>query len=277
MRSVGSAVLVIVALLLAAVAGPAIWAERNVVSESGFVALAGPLGANKDFQQGLTTVVATQSAAQLDLPPQLQNLAAGVIKSAARTLYTQPGYAEAWAETLRRSHALTFTPDAGQQGRGSLNLDIAPMVGLVATKVSADLGVNLPAPKEVLISMDQPTVARAIPAVTTLGGWGIWLAIFAVVLLVLAIVVARNRSLTTVLAGLGLALVALAWALASGFVAGQFANLGTGNEVAAQFGSELGALAKNSWQWGITFTFILAAGLVIGGGAARMVRRISTP
>ena len=44
MRTAGSALLVILGLLLAAVAGPALWLERNVVDGAGFAQLAGPLG-----------------------------------------------------------------------------------------------------------------------------------------------------------------------------------------------------------------------------------------
>lgn len=276
MRSAGSAVLVIVALLLAAVAGPSIWAQRNVVDEAGFVQLVGPLGANTEFQNGLANVVATQSAAQLTLPPQLQNLAAGLIVSTAQSLFSQPGYAEAWAETLRRSHALTFAPGTNQKATGDLNLDIAPMVGLVAEKVSADIGVKLPVPGEVLISMDQPAVAKAMPLVTTLAGSGVWFAIFAVVLFVLAVVVAKHRSRTVVLAGLGLALVALVWLLGSNWVVSQFDAFGTGNDIAAQFGTQLGALARESWRWGITAAFIIAGCLVVVGVLARMARPTPT-
>ena len=276
MRSAGSAVLVIIALLLVAVAGPSIWMQRNVVDEAGFVQLAGPLGANKEFQGGLANVVATQSAARLALPPQLQNLAAGLIVSAAQSLYTQPGYADAWAETLRRSHALTFAPTADQKATGDLNLDIAPLVGLVADKVSADIGVKLPVPGEVLISMDQPAVAKAMPVVTALAGVGIWFMVFAAGFFVLSVVVAKHRSRTLVLAGLGLALVALVWLLGSNWVAGQLGAVGSGHDVVAEFGTQLGALVEESWQWGITAGFIIAGALVVAGVLTRMVRRTPT-
>jgi hypothetical protein len=276
LRTVGSALLVIVALLLGAVAGPAIWAQQNVVSESGFVDLAGPLGANTEFQQGLSAVVAQQSASQLNLPSQLQDLAAGVIKSTAQSLFSQPGYAEAWSETLRRSHALTFASAGDSTSGGDLHLDIAPLVGLVAGKVSTDVGVNLPTPAEVLISMDQPAVAKAIPILTKVAGLGMWFALIALGLLVLALVVARNRALTVALTGVGLAVIALIWLLGSGFVADQLGTIGAANDVARQLGTELGAVAKNSWQDGITTTFIVAAVLVAAGVVLRIVRRTPT-
>lgn len=265
MRTIGSAVLVILALLLAAVAGPSIWAERNVVSESGFVQLAGPLGDNREFQQGLTAVVAKEAAAQLNLPSQLQNLAAGMIASSAASLQSEPGYAQAWTQTLQRSHALTLHPGDNEAASGDLTLDVAPLVGLVATKISSDIGVKLPVPPAVLVNLDQPTVAAAIPVVTALGGMSGWLAFFAVDLFVLAVVVARKRALTTLLTGVGFALVALTWKLGAGALASQFARIGTGNDIAEQFGRELGQLAQESWQWGINVSFALAGGIIAAG------------
>lgn len=273
MRTASSVVLVIVALLLAAVSGPAIWTEQNVVSEDGFVKLAGPLGTNTEFQQGLTAVVATQSAAQLDIPPLLQNVAAGLITTTAKSLYSMPGYGAAWEETLRRSHALTLAPSTDQKAQGTLNLDIEPLVGLVADQISTTLNVEMPIPAQILVSMDQPAVAKAMPLVTAVAGLGSWFAFFAVVLFILSIILARNRPRTVIAAGVGLALVALGWWLGSGWVVGQFADLGSSEGVAAQFGKELGALAKTSWQGGITFGFILAGGLVVAGVVYRLVRR----
>ena len=50
MRSFFSAIAAIAALLLAAVSVPAIWADRTVVNPDGFVAMAGPLGNDPQFQ-----------------------------------------------------------------------------------------------------------------------------------------------------------------------------------------------------------------------------------
>jgi len=276
MRTLGSALLIIVSLLLAAVAGPSIWVERNVVSEDGFVKLAGPLGANQEFQDGLAKVIATQTAARLDVPAPLQNIAAGLINSVARSLSSDPGYADAWSETLRRSHALTFNAANDTAAGADVQLDIEPMVDLVAKKVSADIGVTLPTPEQVLISVEQPAVAKAVPAVTTLGAWSGWLALAAVVLFVLGVVIARRRSLALMLSGLGLAVVALAWTLGRSWIVNMLDSMSTGTAVGQQFGLQLGVLAKDSWQWGITATFVLAGVLLVAGVVARIVGRSRT-
>ena len=55
MRTFVSAVATVLGVLLAAVAVPAIWLDRNLVQEDGFVELAAPLGKNPEFQQQLAT------------------------------------------------------------------------------------------------------------------------------------------------------------------------------------------------------------------------------
>ncbi|MDD0859010.1 hypothetical protein NHF46_17300 [Arthrobacter alpinus] len=181
MRTVGSALLVILGLLLlAAVAGPALWLERNVVDGAGFAQLAGPLGTNSEFQEGLSALAADQATASMNLPPQLNELAGALINSAARSIYTNPGYEVAWTQTLQRSHKLTFDAAGNQDVQGDLKLDIAPLVELVAAKVTADLGVPLPTPKEVVVSLEQPQVAKVLPLASALGGASGWMAFIAV-------------------------------------------------------------------------------------------------
>lgn len=276
MRTAGSAVLIVVALLLAAVAGPSMWLQRNVVDGAGFAQLAGPLGSNKEFQEGLSALAASQATASLDLPPQLENLAAAVIGSAARGIYSDPGYEAAWTQTLERSHKLTFEAAGNPDIQGDLLLDIAPLMALVGAKVGADLGVKLPTPADVVVNMEQPNVARILPIATTLGAWGIWLALAAVVLLVVGVFVAPRRALALLLAGAGLAVVALVWLLGSGMVESILANLAVGPEAAKQVGVQLGALARNSWQGGITTTFVIAAATAAAGVATLMLGRRRT-
>lgn len=272
MRTAGSALLVILGLLLAAVAGPALWLERNVVDGAGFAQLAGPLGANNEFQEGLSALAAEQATASMNLPPQLTELAGALINSAARSIYTNPGYEEAWTQTLHRSHKLTFDAAGNQDVEGDLKLDIAPLVELVAAQVTSDLGVPLPTPNEVVVSLEQPKVAKVLPMASTLGAASGWMVFIAVDLLALGVIVAKRRALTLIVSGAGLAAVALLWQLGSGFVESALAGLAVGPEVAQQFGVQLGALARASWQGGITGTFVIAGVMAAAGVVALIVR-----
>lgn len=276
MRTAVSALLVILALVAAAVAGPAMWVQKNVIDQAGFVELAGPLGSNKSFQEGLSALAASQATASIDLPPQLTELAGAVIQNAAQNIYTEPGYDQAWTETLQRSHALTFAAAGNKDIQGDLQLDVAPLVALVAANVGDSTGVALPTPKDVVVALEQPQLARLLPAATTLGGWAGWLALGAVGLLVLGLIAARRRALTLILAGAGLATVALVWLFASGIVQSILAGMATGPEAAQQFGVELGSLARESWQGGINATFIIAGVLALAGVATLIVKRRRT-
>lgn len=273
MRTAGSAILVILALVLAAAAGPSLWLQRHIVDEAGFVELAGPLGSDEEFQGSLTATLSSQAAASVDLPPVLNALAVEVINSAVRAIYTDPGYPEAWSQTLQRSHALTFKAAENSEVAGDVQLDIAPLVGLVAAKVSADVGVDVPTPEEVVVSMDQPQMARALPLAATLGSWSGAMVLISAGLLVLGVVVARRRSLTVIAGGVGLALVALLWVLASSLAETFLSGLATGPESATVIGSKLAQLSVDSWQGGITATFILAAAVAVAGVASLVVAR----
>lgn len=270
MRTAGSAILVIMALVLAAVAGPSLWLQRNVVDQDGFVALAGPLGGDKEFQESLTTLLSGQAAASLNLPSFLNKLAVEIINSAAQNIYSDPGYPQAWSETLQRSHALTFAAAGKSEVAEDLQLDLAPLVDLVAAKVTADVGATVPIPKEVVVGMEQPQIARALPLAVTLGGWSGWMVFIAVDLLALGVIVARRRALTVVASGVGLGIVALLWLLASGAAQRYLSALVLGPGSATQIGAQVAELARDSWQGGITLTFVLA-GVVAAVGVASLV------
>ncbi|WP_207344179.1 hypothetical protein [Arthrobacter sp. E3] len=270
MRTASSAILVIVALVVAAIAGPSLWLQRNVVDQEGFVALAGPLGGDKVFQQSLTSLLSSKAAASLNLPPLLNTLAVEIITSAAQNIYSDPGYPQAWSETLQRSHALTFAAAGKSEVVGDLQLDLAPLVDLVAAKVTADVGATVPTPKDVVVSMEQPEIARVLPLAATLGGWSGWMVFIAVDLLALGVIVARRRALTVIAGGVGLGIMALLWLLVSGAVQGYLSALVLGPEAATQIGAQVAELARESWQGGITLTFVLA-GVVAAVGVVSLV------
>lgn len=276
MRSILSALLVIVGLLVTAVAGPAMWLQHNVIDSKGFVALAGPLGANKSFQDGLGSMLSEQATASLNLPPQLNAIAGTVIGAATRSVYSDPGYEAAWRETLQRSHELTFKAAGNADIAGDIKLDLAPLLALVVDKVAGDLPISLPTPGDVVVSVEQPEAATLLPVATKLGGWAGWLALIAVGLLLLGVVTAPRKSLAFLLVGVGVAAVALVWLLASGFVQAFLAELTVGPDAAKQIGVELGALARASWQGGINITFIAAGVIAAAGVATLMVPRSRT-
>ena len=124
---------------MAAVAVPTMWVDRNIVQEEGFVALAAPLGKDPGFQQRLASA-AVNSFGSDQIPAPVAQLVRPILEDAAQSLSGLPGYPEAWTETLRKSHRLSFAdrhPARGDERRQSLALDVAPLVGLVAKRLAA--------------------------------------------------------------------------------------------------------------------------------------------
>lgn len=280
MRSFVSALAVILGLLLSAIAVPAIWVDRNIVQENGFVALAAPLGKDPAFQKRLATAVVGSIDTGGSIPGPLTELIRPVLESAAAALTGLPGYPGAWEETLRKSHRLNF-PAAGtapsEAGSAtSVTLDVAPLVALATKQISDSAGVPLEAPRQTLLTVGQSSQRQDIERVAAYAPIGYSLAIGAGIAFLLALVVARRR--WKVLAGTGIGALGLAglWTVGSRWASDAVLGTATGNEVADLFAREFVAASVNgfgSWRLSaaITGAVLLGAGLVfrLVGGAAR--------
>lgn len=277
MRTFVSAVAVLIGLVLAAVAVPAMWVDRNIVQQEGFVAFTAPLGKDPVFQERLASA-AVGSLGSERIPAALSGLITPILESAARSLTGVPGYPDAWTETLRKSHQLNF-PDAGAapaeaDSATSLTLDLAPLVGLVAKQVADATTLPLEAPDQLLITIGQPEHRQLLDRVSTFAPMGYALAVGALIALALAFVAARRR--WTVLAGIGLGGLVLAgvWKLAADAVGGAVTATSSGSEVAEIFKSEFVSAASSSFgQWTVAAAVaggvLLAAGLVVRVVAGR--------
>ncbi|MDI3211591.1 hypothetical protein [Arthrobacter sp. AL12] len=279
MRTFVSAVAVLIGLVLTAVAVPAMWVDRNIVQQDGFVAFTAPLGKDPVFQERLAAAAVGSLGAER-IPAALSGLVTPILESAARSLTSMPGYPEAWTETLRKSHQLNFTdpsaPPAEAGTATSLTLDLAPLVGLVAKQVADATTLPLEAPEQLLITIGQPEHRQLLDRVSAFAPMGYALAVVALIAFALAFVAARRR--WTVLAGIGLGVLVLAgaWKLAADAVGAAVTATGSGNAVAEIFKSEFVAAASSSFgQWTLAAAVaggvLLAAGLVVRvvGGRSR--------
>jgi len=269
-RTFVSAVAVLIGLAMAAVAVPAMWVDRNIVQEEGFVALTAPLGKDPAFQKRLATAaVSGLSLGGRQLPEPLAAVVKPILDEAAQSLTSMPGYSDAWAETLRRSHRLSFpdsrTPPPGADGTTSLTLDVAPLVGLVVKRVSEASPVPLKAPEEVRIGIGESNQRQAIDRISAYAPMGSAVAVGSAIAFVLAFVAARRK--WTVLAGIGLGALVLAgvWKLGSDLAGGMVQGAGTGNDVAEIFKREFVAAATADFgQW--IMAALLAGGALLAAG-----------
>jgi hypothetical protein len=282
LRTFVSAVAVILGLLLSAVALPAIWTDRNVVQEEGFVALSAPLGQDAGFQRRLAAA-AVGTIDTSSVPDALAGMVKPLVEAAAGSLTGLPGYPAAWEETLRKSHRLSFAApasrSAGADSASSLTLDVAPLVALAAGELSRTTGLTLEAPDQTLISVGQPDQHLWMERMSAYAPLGFPLAIGAGIAFALALVSARSRWTVLFSAGVGALLLAALWTFGSQLVHDAVVGISSGNEVADMFKNQFVAAGTGNFQsWAsgsaVAGGVLLAAGLVTG--IASRGRRVPT-
>ncbi|MFJ6001260.1 hypothetical protein [Arthrobacter sp. NPDC092385] len=220
MRTVVSAFLALLALVVMAAGLASAWLDENLVEKSGFVALAAPLGDDADFQTALADSLAQDFAANTGLPEQFDSFVEPLIRDAAGTVTGAPGYLVAWAETLRLSHAVTFAkaPDPSEPAPAVLTLDLAPVVGLLADSLDGSLGLEVPIPEDTTIDIGSLERGGLLSgAAASVQPWPLFLA-GAAVLALLALVIARRRGTTLALLGLGVVGIGVLGYLAADWV-----------------------------------------------------------
>lgn len=273
-RTFVSALATVLAVLLAAVAVPAIWLDRNVVQEDGFVALAAPLGTNSDFQQNLAAA-AVGTIDTSAVPGFLSDLVQPVLEDVAASLTGLPEYPQAWEESLRKSHRLSFaesgTEAGGAGSTSSLTLDVAPLVALGAREISRATGLPLDPPGETLINVGQPEHKEWTERLRTYAPAGYLLAAGSAIALLLALVAARRRWAVLTGAGVGALLLAALWALGSQSASAAVSATDTGNEVANMFRNEFVAASAADFQAWILASAGIGAVLLVLGIVAGMV------
>lgn len=274
MRSFTSAVAVILALVLTAVAVPTIWLDRNIVQEDGFVALAAPLGADAGFQERLADATVASLDFERIVPEPLLPAAQQLLDSAVQSLSALPGYGAAWEETLRRSHRLSFPAEGAQSAEGpgtALTMDVAPLVGLVTNAIGSNLGLAVEAPTQTLINIGEPAQRQLIEQVAAFTPLGYLLALGAAVAFLLGLMAARRRWTVFLSAGLGLLILAAVWTLGMGIAEGVVRGMSSGNEVAELFKNQfVEAVAGSFAQW-VTWSLIAAAVLIAAAILLRLL------
>jgi hypothetical protein len=275
LRTFVSAAAVILGLLLAAVAVPAMWVDRNIVQEDGFVSLAAPLGKDTVFQQRLAAAAVGSIDPAGRIPEPFIGLMQPILDAAAKSLTTLPGYPAAWEETLRRSHRLNFPAPGAAPSEGevstSLTLDVAPLVSLLTKQISDATKVPLEAPNQTLINIGQPSQRQLVDQVSAYAPMGNALAVGAAIAFVLAFVAARRRWIVLAGTGAGALVLAATWKLGSDAAGLAVTGRASGNQVADIFKSEFVAASSERFgQWILT-ALITGAVLIVAGVLLRVV------
>lgn len=200
MRTGGSFLAWLVAVVAAVVTIPTLWLATHVADEQGYVDFTSSFVDDTELQQALAAQVADDVATQSGLPaPAAKAIETGVATVAAQVAQ-QPGFTTAWEESQRRTHRLTFDDDADR-----LTVDLGPIASFLVKQVSDSLPVRIDVPATLKVPVyDAPDRATLDRVADTPGQSRIGLAVVAIAAL-LCLLLARRRA--TALAGLGLGAV----------------------------------------------------------------------
>lgn len=206
MRFVATVFLWLVTTVLLAVAVPTMWAERHVVSEDGYAALATAAAHDPKLQQAMASELTTQIiafAAENGYGTLNRDLVSGVVAS-----YTgNDGFPGQFAQANRIAHRWMFTdsvqPEEGSQGRWLV--DIAPMLNDPSIKQTlGDLDLDVPQTLSVPITVPESSALRP-GQLRVLSTWGPWVSVGATILAGASalLMLASARSRGKALAALG--------------------------------------------------------------------------
>jgi hypothetical protein len=177
-RLVATGFLWLVTTVLLAAAVPTMWAERNVVSEDGYVALAADAAKDPKLQTAMASELTTQiSDFAADNGYQLDNTE--LVRDAVVAYTANEGFPGQFGQANRIAHRWMFT-DSVQPEDGSGNrwlVDIAPMLNDSSLKATlGDLDLEVPQTFTVPITVPENSALRP-GQLRQVSMWGPWVSV----------------------------------------------------------------------------------------------------
>jgi hypothetical protein len=271
MRTVLSALSVLLAVVLAAVAVPALWLDRNVVDESGFVHLLEPMGNDKDIQSTLVSNLDAAVLSSAGIPEALKPIAQQAVDAVAKGLVSDPGFPQAWSDTLRATHQVNFSAD--RASANAFELELRPLADLLARKLGASLNANIASPPSLTVQVGTAQQRSWLTNAQDLARLGLPLAFGALLALVLGLLFARRRGVALAWAGLGLLVVAALFQGADGLIPAAGSAQGNAGSMSSTFGARAAELAAANFESWIVALAVCGAVLLVVGAVLGAVRR----
>ena len=211
MRSFMSAICVLLAMAVSVVTVPLLWVATHVADEDGYVELTEPLATDAELRKALAAYVASELVAGAGVPEQLRPVVATAIATTAGRVAGREGYVEAWNATQRRSHRLTFGDvrdlSADQDATDRFTIDLAPFATYLVSALDA-LPITLEVPGQLLVSVNGAPERQLVDRVKASPGYATTGSVVVGLLVVLALMLARRRSVVIVGLGVGAVVVA---------------------------------------------------------------------
>ncbi len=227
---VSSAVLLILACVLAPLSVASVWASTQLSDSQAYVETVAPLADDPAVQQAVADevtvaiienldveAVATEAlealAAQENVPPRVADLLPGLavpltngVENFTRTqvgnLLASPQFADLWAQVNLVAHEQVVKLLEGNQGSAvsaqddTITLNLAPIIEQVKTRLvdqGFSLAANIPAVDRQFVLVQNDAITQAQGFYQLLNTLGVWLPIIAVALFVVGVVLARDR------------------------------------------------------------------------------------
>ncbi|WP_138442363.1 hypothetical protein [Sinomonas susongensis] len=277
MRTVLSALSVLLAVVLTAVAVPALWLERNVVDESGFVQLLSPMSTDKQLQSTLISNLDNAVTSDSSIPSVLRPVAQQAVQGLAASLVSDANFGQAWNDTLKASHQINFSPD--KASANAFELELRPMADLMAKRVASSLNVNIPGPATLQVQVGTAQQRSWLTGAQNLAALSLPLTLGAILAFALGLLCARRRGVALAWAGIGLLLIAALYQGVVGLAPSLASAQGSAGSMSSAFGTRAAELvAANFEGWIIPLAIGGAVLLVLGAvfGAVQRRRRART-
>jgi hypothetical protein len=252
-RGVASAVLLVLACVLAPLSVVSVWAATQLSDTDQYVATVAPLATDPQVQQAVsddvtaavldalnvdqvTTQLLGTLADQENMPPRLAALLPGLAvplnqgiegftRDQVESLLATPQFATLWEQVNRTAHEQVVRLLEGDQGgavtaqNDTVTLNLAPIVAEVKSRLVArgfTLAENIPAVDRQFVLVQSDAVTNAQSVYRLLTTLGVWLPIVTLALFIGGIALARDRrrALTRGAIGLTSAMLALGVVLA---------------------------------------------------------------
>lgn len=272
MRTVFSALSILLALVLTAAAVPSLWIERNVIDEGGFVRLLDPLRGDSAFQSALGASLATTVASAASVPAPLQPAVTRAAQGLVDGLTSDPAFPAAWDETLRESHKLNF--EASAPSTSAFTLELKPFADVLLKRLGSGLGIPLGDAPSIEVAVGTAQQRSWLTAAQEAAGYAWPLTIAAVLAFVLGLLFARRRAVALGWSGLGLLLVAAVLAAGSFLVSGAASSQGGSSNASTVFAAHAGKLFADSFlPWAGAVGLLGAVSVVIAFAVGARRRR----
>lgn len=238
-RTVVSAVLIVVACVLAPLAVTAVWADRQISDADRYVATVAPLADDPAVQAAVADQVSTVVLEKLDVPTLTSDVVDGLaqqdlspravaglralsvpltngiesfVRSSVDKVVASDQFAQAWVQANRTAHTAVVRLLSGDQGGAvtaqgdEVTINLAPIVAQVKQRL-VDSGYTaadkIPEIDTSFVLVTSDAVTKAQRFYSLLDTLGFWLPIVSLTLLALGVYAARSRRRALIAGSLG--------------------------------------------------------------------------